>query len=126
MTFNFIASDQLNMGVFNSVDKFVDTYPDFQTVALNGEHELKLLLELIGIRDFVSHDLKDNEFSKFWDLSKYKFPEFNEEQFDAFYEIWIKTSGRDNNMDEYGSLIFLQGLSAKWNRLNHRGIVMNK
>lgn len=126
MTFNFIAGDQFNMTVFNSVDKFVDTYPDFQTVLLNGEHELKLLLELIGIRDFVSHDLRDNEFSKFWDLSKYKFPEFNEEQFDMFYDEWIKTSGRNNNMDEYGSLIFIQGLSAKWNRLSFRGIVMDK
>jgi len=126
MTFNFIASDQLNMDVFKSVDKFVVTYPDFQTVPQNGEHELKLLLELIGIRDFVSHDLKDNEFSKFWDLSNHKFPEFNEEQFDTFYDKWIKTSGRDNNMDEYGALIFLQGLSEKWNRLNFRGIVMDK
>ena len=49
MCFNFIASANFDLNNFKDVEKFVDTYPDFQTVILTDENELKLLLELIGI-----------------------------------------------------------------------------
>lgn len=123
MNFNFIASDKLDLNSFKDIGKFVDDYPDFQTVDLNDENELKLLLELMGILDIVCNDLNNSEFSNYWDLSAFKLPELNNEEFDQFYENWIQKSNRDNNMDEYGNLIFLQGLSSKWNKLNYRLIV---
>jgi hypothetical protein len=123
MHFNFIASDNFDLNSLNDVNTFVDNYPDFQTVVLLDEDQLKLLLELMGIREFSSFELSNGEFSKYWDLSHFKFPDLDDRQFEQFYKNWIQKSNRDNNMDEYGSLIFLQGLSSKWNRLNHRLIV---
>jgi hypothetical protein len=121
--FNFIASDKLDLKSFENVGKFVDDFPDFQTVVINDENELKLLLELMGIHDIVPNELKTSEFSKLWDLSSYKLPELSNEQFDQFYSTWIQKSNRSNNMDEYGNLIFLQGLSSKWNKMNYRLVV---
>lgn len=123
MNFNFIAANTIDLNNFKDVEKFVDNYPDFQTVVLNDEKELSLLLELMGITNTTSRDLISSEFSKYWDLSTFKLPELNEKQFDIFYEKWIQNSKRNNNMDEYGNLIFLQGLSAKWNKLNYRLVV---
>lgn len=120
MNFNFIAGDKLDLNSFNDIEKFVDDFPDFQTVELKDENEIKLLLEIMGIQDVVGIGLNCSDFSKYWDLSAFKLPEFTENQFDEFYQDWIKRSGRDNNMDQYGNLIFLQGLSSKWNKLNYR------
>jgi len=123
MNFIFIASDRFELDNFKDIEKFVDTYPDFQTITLNSENELSLLLELMGIEEFKGYELRDSEFSKYWDLSAFNLPELNEEQFDQFYWDWINKSQRDNNMDEYGNLIFLQGLSPKWNKVHYRLIV---
>ena len=123
MHFTFVASDHFDMNVLNSVESFVDNYPDSQTVWLKDENELKLLLELMGIHEFVGCELNGKAFNKYWDISKFKFPELDNQQYDRFYESWIKKSKRDNNMNEYGSIIFLQGLSSKWNRLKYRLII---
>jgi hypothetical protein len=94
----------------------VNNYPDFQTVTLRDEDDLKLLLELMGINKFVANKINNSEFTKYWDLSNFKLPELDEEQFDDFFKNWL-------SKDEYGNLIFLQGLSSKWNKQNHRIVV---
>jgi hypothetical protein len=123
MEFNFIAGDQFSISTFDDLEKFITIYPDFQTVLLTDENELRLLLKLMAIPECVSHNLNNSEFSEFWDLSRFKLPELDNQQFDEFYENWIQKSHRENNMDEYGNLIFLQGLSTKWNKLKYRLIV---
>ncbi|MFA6246745.1 MAG: hypothetical protein WC615_07385 [Mucilaginibacter sp.] len=123
MEFNFIAGDQFSIGTLDDLEKFIAIYPDFQTVMLADENELTLLLKLMGMPEFVSQNLNNSDFSKFWDLSGFKLPELDNQQFDKFYENWIQKSHRENNMDEYGNLIFLQGLSTKWNKLKYRLIV---
>lgn len=126
MYFNFIASDSFELDSFTNIDKFVDSYPDFQTVVLNDENELVLLLKLMGMEKVNVQKLNHSELLKYWDLSTFKFPECNAEQFDEFYENWIKSSNRDNNMDEYGQLIFIQDLAQKWNTSKYRIIVKEK
>ena len=123
MNFNFIASDDFDLNNFKDVEKFVDAYPDFQTVVLNDEEELNLLLKHIGIERLDSCEIKSTEFTKYWNLSEFHLPEFKEEEFELFYKKWIEISGRENNMDEFGNLIFLQGMSPKWNKMTHRLIV---
>jgi len=123
MEFNFIAGDQFIIGTLDDLEKFIAIYPDFQTVMLADENELTLLLKLMEMPEFVSQNLNNSDFSKFWDLSGFKLPELDNQQFDKFYENWIQKSHRENNMDEYGNLIFLQGLSTKWNKLKYRLIV---
>jgi hypothetical protein len=123
MNFTFIATDDFELSNFYDIGKFVDAYPDFQSVILNDTSEFKLLLELIGINDATCIDLDAPDFPRYWNLSNFQLPEFDKEQFDLFYENWLRTSGRDNNMDEYGNLIFLCGMSSKWNKLKNRLIV---
>lgn len=126
MNFNFIASNRFDLNAFYYVEKFVDSFPDFQTVTLNDESELQSLLQLMGIDEFNSIELSEGNFSKYWDLSNFKLPEFDEDEFDLFYQKWLLLSARDNNMDEYGNLIFLKGLSQNWNRLSFRLIVLER
>jgi len=123
MEFNFIAGDQFSIDTLDDLEKLVAIYPDFQTVMLADENELTLLLKLMEMPEFVSQNLNNSDFSKFWDVSGFKLPELDNQQFDKFYENWIQKSHRENNMDEYGNLIFLQGLSKKWNKLKYRLIV---
>jgi hypothetical protein len=123
MDFNFIASNNFDLNDFKNLLEFSENYPDFQTVVLSDENELKLLLELMKINEFPGYDLDNSEFSKYWDLSKFALPEFNQEQFEEFYTSWLLKSKRDNNMDEYGNLIFLQGLSTEWNKLRYRVVI---
>ncbi|CAN5462593.1 hypothetical protein BH09BAC6_BH09BAC6_06920 [soil metagenome] len=121
--FHFIACDQFTIGTLDDVEEFDNNYPDYQTVVLTDENELILLLKLMKIPEIVSHNLNNSDFSKFWDFSRFTLPELDNQQFDKFYENWIQKSHRENNMDEYGNLIFLQGLSTKWNKLKYRLIV---
>ncbi len=58
MNFNFIANNKLDSKSFEDVKKFVDDFPDFQTVQLKDENELKILLELMGIYNIVPTELK--------------------------------------------------------------------
>ena len=109
MNVHFIASDNFNPEKCKDVVKFVDNFPDFQTVILENENELKLLLELMRITDAVEYELHNVAFPKYWDISAFKLPEFTDEEFDEFYDNWLSKSHRDNNMDEYGNLIFLSG-----------------
>lgn len=124
--YNFVATDKFDLGNFKDIEKFVNAFPDFQTVVLQDEKELSVLFGLIGTRKLVAQEISSSEFSKYWDLSSHKLPELNEEEFDRFYEHWVSTTGRDNNMDEFGSLIFLQGLSEKWNKRKYRLVVKMK
>ncbi len=121
--FNFIACDNFDIKNLTDVETFVDNYPGFQTVALADASELQLLLQLIGIDEFISYNLNNSAFIKYWDISNFNFPELDEIKFDDFYQKWKEISQRENSMNEYGSLIFLQGLSSEWNKLNHRIII---
>ena len=119
----FVASNKFEPNDFNDIETFVDAFPDFQTILLGDEYELQLLLQQMGISECAPNPLSNSDFCQYWDLSSFKLPELNEDQFGRFYRKWIEISGRENNMDEYGNLIFLQGLSQKWNQFNYRFIV---
>lgn len=123
MHFNFFASNHFDLRALNSIESFVDNYPDFQTVWLTDEKELNLLFDLIGVQGVIGINLDNFHFTKYWNLSHIKLPELDSKQYDKFYESWIEKTSRDNSMTEYGSLIFLEGLSSKWNRLKYRLVV---
>jgi hypothetical protein len=123
MHFNFVASDQFDLSSFGSVENFIEQFPDFQTVWLNDEEELKILLDLMEIHDCHTQPLSKSEYEKYWDLSSFKLPELDEKQYEEFYARWIEMSKRENSFDEYASLIFLKGLATEWNRLKFRLIV---
>ena len=123
MTFTFVATNNFDRTRFDDIEKFVDAYPGCQNVQLNDQNEFRLLLKLMEITDPDSVELDSPYCSQYWDLSSFALPEYSEEQFDRFYANWIKQSGRENTMDEYGQLIFLQGVSSAWNKLTFRMVV---
>lgn len=123
MRFHFIASNNFELDYLNSVDKFVQHFPDFQSVLLKDENELILLLERMGMNDVKVIKLDVPVYHKYWDLSNFKFPVFSQNEYDQLYQTWIEKSKREDNMNEYGSLIFLNGLSKKWNQLNCRLVI---
>ncbi len=123
MHFNFFASNSFELNNLDQLDSFVDSYPDFQTVYLENEGELYLLFKLMNVNDPHEQKLNSSEFDRLWNISSYELPELNEEEFQEFYQNWLKESGRENTMDEFGQLIFLQGLTPKWNQLTNRLVV---
>ncbi len=123
MHFNFVASDHFNLNVLSNIENFIDNFPDFQTVELSNDAELSLLLDLMGITNSLCFPINNADFNQYWDISNSKFPELDQQAFESFYKAWIQKSDRENNMDEFGSLIFLQGLSQKWNQLKYRLVI---
>lgn len=123
MHFNFVATDDFEVSDFYDVGSFVDAYPDYQNVYLKDATEFNVLLELIGIPNPVSVELDAPNYPRYWDLSAFKLPEYDQEQFDLFFEEWLRKTGRDSNMDEYGNIVFLHGMSSKWNKLKYRLVV---
>ncbi|CAL2063590.1 hypothetical protein [Tenacibaculum sp. 190524A05c] len=120
---NFISTNNFDLENFKDLENFTDAYPDFQHVVLKNEQELDLLLKLIGIEMPVASNMKNSDFEKYWNISEFKFQEFKEGDFEAFYKKWIEYSGRENNMDEFGSLLFLKIKSSIWNLKSYRIII---
>lgn len=121
--FNFVATEHLDLKNLNDFDTFVNKFEDFQGIFLKDEKELKLLLKLIGIEEFIETELKESVFSKMWDISSFKLPEFTSKEYEKFYLQWIQLTKRENNMNEYGNLIFLQGKKPVWNKSVYRIIL---
>ena len=120
--FLFASCETVDFAAKNTVTEIPDAcgvYPS-ASVAVDDEAQLSLLLEMLGMRcpDPVSMDSPD--FDYYLDLTDTVFPVFDEEGFEAFYSNWIETSGRENTMDEYGQLVFLNGISEDLNNSNHR------
>lgn len=124
--FHIISSSTFDLISFESVENFVNSYPNFQTLVLKNEYELEILFELMGIEKVKSKKLNEIDFCKYWDLSNLNLPEYNEQEFDLLYQNWLKKTGRENSMDEYGNLIFLQNLNTKQNKSNYILIVKEK
>lgn len=126
INFHFISSEKFDLNNFKNIEAFVESFPDFQTVTLNNDNELSLLLKLMSVSSYEINKLDVPEFTEYWDISNFKLPEFDENQFNQFYKSWLQASKRDNNMDEYGNLIFLRGLSTEWNKNRFRLILKDK
>ena len=93
-------------------------------VRLASDDELELLMGLLGIAPLSSISLQFNtEFLALFDYSDQFLPQLNQDEFDAFYEQWLRLTHRESNMDEYGQLLFLQGRAARWNKLASRFIL---
>jgi len=122
----FVASETFSLNDFEGIDKFIERFPNGQSIYLNGDDELVTLINLIGNIELKENNLTNSLFEKYWDISTNNLPEFDEEEFDQFYREWLEQSKRENTMDEYGSLIFLGGLSTTWNKLAYRLIVKCK
>lgn len=124
-SFIFTSGNTLNSDTLNSLVTFADEFPKFFEVVLANDSELKILFSLLGLSNISETLLSESEdFEKLFDISESLLPELSTEQFDKFYETWLKETGRESDMDEYGQLIFIQGQAVNWNN-NSKRIVLS-
>lgn len=97
----------------------------FDVVLPNSDFiKLLYLLSFENVSKFSLNSSQD--FESIYDLSNAKFPELSHEEFNIFYENWLKNTGRESTMDEYGQLIFIQGQATLWNLKDYRFILVEK
>ncbi|WP_143451521.1 hypothetical protein [Janthinobacterium sp. 13] len=121
----FASSNELIATASLSIDTLMAaTCAELFSVTLASDEELELLMGLLGIEPLRSISLRPNtEFLALFDYSDKFLPQMNQEDFDVFYEKWLRLTHRDSNMDEYGQLLFLQGRAASWNQMASRFIL---
>lgn len=96
-------------------------------IALSNENEFEILMSLLGVTTIDRFDVKDNQdFHKLYDYSYSFLPTLDESSFDKFYASWLESTGRESTIDEYGQLIFLQGIAKSWNVKAHRFVLLEK
>lgn len=93
------------------------------TVFLATEEELTILLALVGIDLALATELPSSVFIRAFDISGQQFKTFSAKEFESLYQDWLQRTGRENNMDEYGQLVFIKGKLQQWNSLTHRLLV---
>lgn len=120
----FAVSNRPVIEASASLEAMVENCEEYFPVALEHDHELRLLMGLLGVTFLAEILFSSNEdFSAVFDYSGQQLPQLSKADFDTLYEEWLRRSGRETSMDEYGQLIFLQGRANDWNKMAHRFVL---
>ena len=119
--YSFVATDTIDTAFLNELELRYETQ---ETVVLESHSELETLLKLLGSSLSKKIPSEINDVKEGWFLSG-SITEFSKEEFDEFYDVWLKQTKRDNDMDEYGQLLFLNSLSSKLNKSKYK-LVLNE
>jgi hypothetical protein len=112
------------MDVAASLVAMDENCEEYFSVVLEGNKQLRILMGLLDIDLIVEIPLLLNEdFSVVFDFSKGRLPQLSKDDFDNFYDEWLRRSGRETSMDEYGQLIFLQERGNAWNNKANRFVL---
>ena len=102
----------------------IENCEEYFAVALDSDDELSTLIGLLGLTLPPETSLSPNlDFSFVIDYSEQRLPQLTEDDFDKFYDEWLRRSGRESSMDEYGQLLFLQGRADAWNKMASRFVL---
>jgi len=113
----FASPNSFDEEVFKSIESLEDACEEHFSVSLSSKKEFEVLLNLLGIFDFIEENLlNSNDFSKKINISNNRLLEFNQEEFNQFYDSWLLKTGRESSMDEYGQLVFILGKFQEWNQ----------
>jgi hypothetical protein len=125
--FLFASTNNADEKNFNSMEALSEACEEFSVVTLSNNKELELLFDLLGIDNSQEKFLLNSEdFISVIDISKSKLPELDLTEFDKLYDTWLKISGRESTMDEYGQLVFLQSQAKKWNQMTYKFVLSEK
>ncbi|MCE2573808.1 hypothetical protein [Motilimonas eburnea] len=117
--FSFLATDSIKPENLNDLEARFELQ---ETVVLESFDELVILLKLFGT-SIKSVDLPDiDNVENSWVLSQ-EIKQFEDAEFDHFYQEWLRQTGRDNNMDEYGQLLHLNSFGVTLNQANHKVVL---
>jgi hypothetical protein len=123
----FTTSNTPSFLVPSSIEALFENGDECFSVVLENDEELKVLMNLLGVQDLAEKPLPSSkDFSALFDYSGSQLPQLSAQDFDVFYEEWLRRSGRESNMDEYGQLVFLQGIAADWNKRSNRFVLREK
>jgi hypothetical protein len=120
----FAVSNNPIQAVCASIEAMSENCEEYFHVVLEGDDELRILMGLLGVSRLAETSLSPNrDFSAVFDYSTEALPQLSKDDFDTFYDEWLRRSGRETSMDEYGQLIFLHGRADAWNKMVHRFVL---
>jgi hypothetical protein len=120
----FAVSNSPVMVASSSLEAMDENCEEYFQVVLEDNDDLKILMGLLGVEFLAETSLLSNEdFSSVFDYSEQRLPQLNKDDFDTLYDEWLRRSGRETSMDEYGQLIFLQGRGDGWNKMASRFVL---
>jgi hypothetical protein len=120
----FAVSNRPLTEVSASLEAMVKNCEEYFPVVLEDDDELRILMGLLGVPYLAETLLSSNEdFSAVFDYSAQQLPQLSNADFDTLYDEWLRRSGRETSMDEYGQLIFLQGRADGWNKMANRFVL---
>ncbi|TYK64947.1 hypothetical protein [Colwellia echini] len=119
--FSFIPLEELNSAVLNSLE---DRYELEDVLTFETADELKIFVALLGAELSESPFQNLEEVDSSWLINRV-LKSFSETEFESFYQEWIASTGRDNNMDEYGQLICFNSFVGKLNQATHKVVLQN-
>ena len=113
----FIATNQLDPEILLDETKLFQSYLiedskgflALESTTIDNEFNLSLMLKFLFGDGFESLELIRAGDQIILDLTEYKQECITFKELDEKYQDWIIGSGRDNNMDEYGSLLGIVG-----------------
>ena len=114
--FSFVASDTIESDFLNDLEA---RFAFQETIVLDSKLELEVLLNLLGLSLSPIKLTRIDDVDGAW-LLQGKLTDYNDSEFDELYQQWLSETKRDNNMDEYGQLLFLSGFSEKFNSARYR------
>jgi hypothetical protein len=109
----FIATDEINLNILLNEEKLFDAFilPDtngsltFEWASIDNFDNLKRMLLFLFKEPIELKALISNDDKQVFDLTSYRDKCISTEELEDNYQVWIKISGRQNTMDEYGNLV---------------------
>ena len=105
----FIATDNVDFDVLLNEDKLFNTYMSdkigLESAFIDNFDNLIQLLTFLFKTNMTLTELTSNIDKQVYDLTKYMGNCISTDELEEKYKDWIRISGRENNMDEYGNLI---------------------
>jgi hypothetical protein len=120
----FAVSNNPIAAVCASLEAMNENCEECFQVVLENNDELRTLMDLLGVERLPMTMLSSNaDFASVFDYSAYLLPQLSKDDLDAFYDEWLRRTGRETSMDEYGQLVFLQGRGDSWNKVKYRFVL---
>lgn len=109
MDLTFVATDFIDQEAFLNDERLYDVYlsdyTEIQSAYIDNQDNLMLLLSFIFTIEMNLIEVASSDERTVYDLTTYIDKCISIETLDNGYKSWLKKSGRENTMDEYGNLL---------------------
>lgn len=117
----FIAANQVEKDILIDTDNLFPSYPEQDTnnhweleyALMDGENQVAHMLTFLFGAQFEADIVQLAANKQLINLTSHKHNCMTFEEFDERYQEWIELTGRENTMDEYGTLQSIIGYVDK-------------